>query len=163
LISKKLTAERPETMLAVLCGAVNKAHTVSENSLKEYKKSLEKGQVPSKDVLRSVHQLDFIYDGVKYNFTATRSGPNSYTLYLNGSMISISVRPLTDGGLLVLLDGKVRMQNTGDLGFHVGGWRLPMIDTFSMFLLGSHDLLFGRGSGNAPDGRWQDVLTGEGE
>ncbi|KAG0277801.1 acetyl-coenzyme-A carboxylase [Linnemannia exigua] len=106
LISNNLTAERPETMLAVMCGAVNRAHTISENCLKEYKKSLEKGQVPSKDVLRSVNQLDFIYDGVRYNFTATRSGPNSYTMYLNGSMISISVRPLTDGGLLVLLDGK---------------------------------------------------------
>ncbi|KAG0315088.1 acetyl-coenzyme-A carboxylase [Dissophora globulifera] len=106
LISKNLTAERPETMLAVVCGAVNKAHAISEDCIKEYKKSLEKGQVPSKDVLRSVNQLDFIYDGVRYNFTATRSGPNSYTLYLNGSMISISVRPLTDGGLLVLLDGK---------------------------------------------------------
>ncbi|KAG0048069.1 acetyl-coenzyme-A carboxylase, partial [Linnemannia elongata] len=80
--------------------------TISENCLNEYKKSLEKGQIPSKDVLRSVNQLDFIYDGVRYNFTATRSGPNSYTMYLNGSMISISVRPLTDGGLLVLLDGK---------------------------------------------------------
>ncbi|KAF9175178.1 acetyl-coenzyme-A carboxylase [Mortierella sp. AD011] len=106
LISKNLTAERPETMLAVMCGAVNRAHSISESFLKEYKKSLEKGQVPSKDVLRSVNQLDFIYDGVRYNFTATRSGPNSYTLYLNGSMILISVRPLTDGGLLVLLDGK---------------------------------------------------------
>ncbi|KAF8984233.1 acetyl-coenzyme-A carboxylase [Entomortierella lignicola] len=106
LISNNLTAERPETMLAVMCGAVNRAHSISESCIKEYKKSLEKGQVPSKDVLRSVNQLDFIYDGVRYNFTATRSGPNSYTLYLNGSMISISVRPLTDGGLLVLLDGK---------------------------------------------------------
>ncbi|KAG9067876.1 acetyl-coenzyme-A carboxylase [Linnemannia hyalina] len=106
LISNNLTAERPETMLAVMCGAVNRAHTISESCLKEYKKSLEKGQIPSKDVLRSVTQLDFIYDGVRYNFTATRSGPNSYTMYLNGSMISISVRPLTDGGLLVLLDGK---------------------------------------------------------
>ncbi|KAF9435540.1 acetyl-coenzyme-A carboxylase [Entomortierella beljakovae] len=106
LISKNLTAERPETMLAVMCGAVNRAHAISESYLKEYKKSLEKGQVPSKDVLRSVNQVEFIYDGVRYNFTATRSGPNSYTLYLNGSMISISVRPLTDGGLLVLLDGK---------------------------------------------------------
>lgn len=108
LISNNLTAERPETMLAVVCGAVNKAHSISESCIKEYKKSLEKGQVPSKDVLRSVNQLDFIYDGVRYNFTATRSGPNSYTLYLNGSMISISVRPLSDGGLLVLLDGKVK-------------------------------------------------------
>ncbi|KAF9581259.1 acetyl-coenzyme-A carboxylase, partial [Lunasporangiospora selenospora] len=106
LISKNLTAERPETMLAVMCGAVNKAHSISENYLKEYKRSLEKGQVPSKDVLRSVNQLDFIYEGIRYNFTATRSGPNSYTLYLNGSVTSISVRPLTDGGLLVLLDGK---------------------------------------------------------
>ncbi|KAG0240329.1 acetyl-coenzyme-A carboxylase [Actinomortierella wolfii] len=106
LISNNMTAERPETMLAVMCGAVNRAHSISQECLKEYKKSLEKGQIPNKEVLRSVFQLDFIYEGVKYNFTATRSGPNSYTLYLNGSVIYVSVRPLTDGGLLVLLDGK---------------------------------------------------------
>ncbi|KAL9035125.1 MAG: hypothetical protein Q9214_006729, partial [Letrouitia sp. 1 TL-2023] len=38
LISKKLTAERPDSMLAVVCGAVTKAHVASEACIAEYRK-----------------------------------------------------------------------------------------------------------------------------
>ncbi|KAL1921184.1 uncharacterized protein VTP21DRAFT_10900 [Calcarisporiella thermophila] len=106
LISHKVTAERPDSMLAVICGAVTKAHTLARESLREYKRYLERGQVPSKDVLRTVFAIDFIYEGLRYKFTATRSSPEIFTLYLNGSKVQVAVRELTDGGLLVLLDGK---------------------------------------------------------
>ncbi|GKT52837.1 acetyl-CoA carboxylase [Colletotrichum tofieldiae] len=53
LITKKLTAERPDPMLAVVCGAVTKAHLASEACMTEYRTSLEKGQVPSKDILKT--------------------------------------------------------------------------------------------------------------
>ncbi|RUP43011.1 acetyl-CoA carboxylase, partial [Jimgerdemannia flammicorona] len=106
LISSNVTAERPEKMLAVLCGAVTKAHRASDECEKEYKRSLEKGQVPSKDTLKTIFTVDFIYEGLRYKFTATRSAPDTYTLYLNGSKTQIAVRSLSDGGLLVLLDGK---------------------------------------------------------
>ncbi|CAG8448007.1 11827_t:CDS:2 [Ambispora gerdemannii] len=104
-----LTAERPEKMLAVICGAVTKAYTASADSINEYKRFLEKGQIPNKNILQTVFTIDFIYEGVRYRFTATRSAPHSFTLYLNGSKIEVSVRALTDGGLLVLLDGKSHM------------------------------------------------------
>lgn len=106
LISKKLTAERPDPMIAVICGAVTKAHVASEACINEYKVSLEKGQVPSKDVLKTVFPIDFIYEGFRYKFTATRSSIDSFTLFINGSKCSIGVRALADGGLLVLLSGK---------------------------------------------------------
>jgi acetyl-CoA carboxylase/biotin carboxylase 1 len=106
LISNKLTAERPDPMLAVICGAVTKAHQQAEACTNEYKASLEKGQVPSKDVLKTVFAIDFIYDGHRYKFTATRSGWDSYTLFINGSKCPVAVRALSDGGLLVLLSGK---------------------------------------------------------
>ncbi|KAF2729821.1 hypothetical protein EJ04DRAFT_580361 [Polyplosphaeria fusca] len=106
LISKKLTAERPDTMIAVVCGAVTKAHIASEACLNEYKTSLEKGQVPSKDVLKTVFPVDFIYEGKRYKFTATRSSMDSFTLFINGSKCSVGVRALADGGLLILLNGK---------------------------------------------------------
>ncbi|KAF2431568.1 acetyl-CoA carboxylase [Tothia fuscella] len=106
LISKKLTAERPDPILAVICGAVTKAHAAAEACTAEYRTSLEKGQVPSKDVLKTVFPIDFIYDGQRYKFTATRSSVDSYTLFINGSKCSVAVRALTDGGLLVLLDGR---------------------------------------------------------
>ena len=106
LISNKLTVERPDSMLAVICGAVCKAHIASEACISEYRTSLEKGQVPAKDILKTVFPIDFIYDGHRYKFTATRSSLDSYYLFINGSKCAVGVRALSDGGLLVLLNGR---------------------------------------------------------
>ncbi|KAH9951182.1 acetyl CoA carboxylase [Amylocystis lapponica] len=106
LISDKLTAARPDAHLAVICGAVTKAHLASEACWAEYRRILDKGQVPSRDVLKTVFGIDFIYDNVRYSFTATRSSLTTWTLYLNGGRTLVGARPLADGGLLVLLDGK---------------------------------------------------------
>jgi acetyl-CoA carboxylase/biotin carboxylase 1 len=106
LISNKLTAERPDPMLAVVCGAVARAHVASEECIAEYKKGLEKGQVPSKEVLKTVFPIDFIYEGSRYKFTATRSSLDSYHLFINGSKCAVGIRALADGGLLVLLSGR---------------------------------------------------------
>jgi acetyl-CoA carboxylase/biotin carboxylase 1 len=105
LISKKLTAERPDTMLAVVCGAVTKAHISSEQCIAEYRAGLEKGQVPSRDILKTVFPVDFIYEGFRYKFTVTRSSTDSYRLFINGSKCTVGVRALSDGGLLILLNG----------------------------------------------------------
>ncbi len=106
LISNKLTAERPDPVLAVVCGAATKANSASEDCLAEYRASLEKGQVPSKDILKTVFPVDFIYEGFRYKFTVTRSSPDSYTLFINGSKCSVGVRTLSDGGLLILVNGR---------------------------------------------------------
>ncbi|KAI9837736.1 MAG: Acetyl-CoA carboxylase [Sarea resinae] len=106
LISNKLTVERPDPVFAVICGAVTKAHLASELCITEYRTSLEKGQVPSKDTLKTVFPIDFIYEGYRYKFTATRSSLDSYHLFINGSKCSVGVRVLADGGLLVLLSGR---------------------------------------------------------
>ncbi|CAN6604237.1 acetyl-CoA carboxylase [Trichomonascus vanleenenianus] len=106
LISKKLTAERPDPYLAVICGAVTKAHIESEKSITDYMASLERGQAPTKDMLKSLFSIDFIYEGTRYKFTATRSSLDSYTLFINGSKVEVGVRALSDGGLLVALDAK---------------------------------------------------------
>ncbi|KAK3331762.1 acetyl-CoA carboxylase [Cercophora scortea] len=106
LISNKLTAERPDTMLAVVCGAVTKGHIASESCMAEFRAGLEKGQVPSKDILKTVFPIDFIYEGHRYKFTVTRSSADSYHLFINGSKCTVGVRALSDGGLLVLLNGR---------------------------------------------------------
>jgi acetyl-CoA carboxylase / biotin carboxylase 1 len=106
LISSKLTAERPDAILAVICGAVTKAHLASEACWAEYKRILDKGQVPARDVLKSVFMIEFIYDNIRYSFTCTRSSSTQWTLYLNGGRVLVGARPLADGGLLVLMDGK---------------------------------------------------------
>lgn len=106
LISNKLTAERPDPMLAVVCGAVTKAHVASQGCIAEYRRGLEKGQVSSKEILKTVFPVDFIYEGIRYKFTATRSSVDSYHLFINGSKCAVGVRALADGGLLVLLNGR---------------------------------------------------------
>lgn len=106
LISSKLTAERPDATLAVICGAVTKAYLASEACWTEYKRILDKGQVPGRDVLKTVFVIDFIYENVRYSFTAARSSATAWTLYLNGGSTMVGARPLADGGLLVSLDGR---------------------------------------------------------
>jgi acetyl-CoA carboxylase / biotin carboxylase 1 len=102
----KLTAERSDPMLAVISGTVNRAHLASEACIEEYRKGLEKGQVLSKEVLKTVFSVDFIYEGVRYKFTATRA---SVDIFINGSKCFVGVRTLADGGLLVLLNGRSQL------------------------------------------------------
>ncbi|KAF7294479.1 hypothetical protein MKEN_01440400 [Mycena kentingensis (nom. inval.)] len=106
LISNKLTAERPDATLAVVCGAVTKAYLASEACWEEYKQILNKGQVPARDILKTVFGVDFIYENVRYSFTVARSSMHAWTLYLNGGRTPVGARPLADGGLLVSLDGR---------------------------------------------------------
>ncbi|CDR41195.1 CYFA0S06e03664g1_1 [Cyberlindnera fabianii] len=106
LISKKLTAERPDTTIATICGAVTKAHITSQEARESYIASLEKGQVPGKDLLKTIYPVDFIYEGYRYKFTCAQSAADKYTLFLNGSKVEVGVKQLSDGGLLIALDGK---------------------------------------------------------
>ncbi|PVH91869.1 hypothetical protein DM02DRAFT_702585 [Periconia macrospinosa] len=106
LISKKLAAERPEPMIAVVCGAITKTHVASQECINEYKASLKKGQILSGDVLKTVFPVEFIYEGSRYKFTATQMSIDSFSLFTNGSKCSVGVRAFADGGLLILLNGK---------------------------------------------------------
>ncbi|QWU87678.1 hypothetical protein CA3LBN_001943 [Candidozyma haemuli] len=106
LITKKLTAERPDPILAVLCGAATKAFILSRDDKKEYTTSLEKGQVPNKSLLRTIFPIEFIYEGHKYKFTATMSSEDAFTLFLNGTRAVVGVRSLSDGGLLCSIGGQ---------------------------------------------------------
>ena len=57
-------------------------------------------------MLKTVFGVDFIYEGMRYNFTTARSSVTMWMLYLNSGHTMVGVRPLADGRLLVLLDGK---------------------------------------------------------
>ncbi|GAV27655.1 acetyl-CoA carboxylase [Pichia membranifaciens] len=106
LISKKLTAERPDSNLAVICGAVTKAYLQADECKKEYICSLEKGQVPSKELLKTIFTVEFIYEGYKYKFTVAKASEEDFTLFINGSRVMANVKSLSDGGLLIALGGK---------------------------------------------------------
>ncbi|XP_037633326.1 acetyl-CoA carboxylase isoform X2 [Sebastes umbrosus] len=105
LISEKVQAERPETMLGVVCGALHVADAGFRKSMSDYLHSLERGQVlPAASLINSVN-LDLIYEGVKFCLKVARQSPTTYVLMMNGSNIEIDVHRLSDGGLLLSYDG----------------------------------------------------------
>ena len=105
LIAEGMTSERPDPVVAVVCGAVVKAHIAYEASISHYKAVLDKGQVPSKDTLQTFSKGEFIYENVRYSFAMAKSSLYSFALYLNGGRIFVGARGLSDGGLLVSLEG----------------------------------------------------------
>ena len=56
--------------------------------------------------MKTIFPVEFIYEGERYKFTATKSSEDKYTLFLNGSRCVVGARSLSDGGLLCALDGK---------------------------------------------------------
>lgn len=106
LITKKLTAERPDPVLATICGAATRAHLLATADREDFIAALSRGQVPPKTTLRTVFPIDFIYEGHKYKFTATRLLAELYTIFLNGTRAVVGVRALSDGGLLCSVDGR---------------------------------------------------------
>jgi len=105
LIAEGMTSERPDPVIAVVCGAVVKAHIAYEASVAKYKSVLDKGQVPPKDTLQTFFRSEFIYENVRYSFAMAKSSLYSFTLYLNGGRIFVGCRSLSDGGLLIALEG----------------------------------------------------------
>lgn len=100
--------EKPETMLVVVIGALYKSFQATLERYRKYLGYLERGQIPPKDLLVLEDKIDLIYMNTKYSFKALRSGPTSIILSLVGQQESLEadVRILSEGGLLVLFNGK---------------------------------------------------------
>lgn len=105
LISQKMTAEKPDPTLAVICGAATKAFIASEAARQEYINSLKRGQVPAKTLLQTMFPVEFIHDSKRYKFTVAKSADDRYTLFINGSKCEVRARKLSDGGLLIAVGG----------------------------------------------------------
>ncbi|KAM3610281.1 uncharacterized protein V6R79_001760 [Siganus canaliculatus] len=105
LIAEKVQAERPDTMLGIVCGALHVADASFQKSMSNFLHSLERGQVlPAASLLNSVN-VDLIYEGVKYCLKVARQSPTTYVIIMNASNIEIDVHRLSDGGLLLSYDG----------------------------------------------------------
>ncbi|KAM7391893.1 hypothetical protein PAMP_022541 [Pampus punctatissimus] len=105
LIAEKVQAERPDTMLGIVCGALHVADASFRKSMSDFLHSLERGQVlPAASLLNSV-SVDLIYEGVKFFLKVARQSPTTYVIMMNGSNIEIDVHRLSDGGMLLSYDG----------------------------------------------------------
>nr|XP_060613002.1 acetyl-CoA carboxylase 1 isoform X1 [Anolis sagrei ordinatus] len=105
LIAEKVQAERPDTMLGVVCGALHVADVNFRNSVSNFLHSLERGQVLPAHTLLNTVDVELIYEGKKYVLKVTRQSPNSYVVIMNGSCVEVDVHRLSDGGLLLSYDG----------------------------------------------------------
>nr|XP_055054624.1 acetyl-CoA carboxylase isoform X7 [Misgurnus anguillicaudatus] len=105
LITEKVKAERPDTMLGVVCGALHVADASFRESMSDFLHSLERGQVlPAVSLVNTVN-VDLIYDRVKYCLKVARQSPTTYVIIMNGSDIEVDVHRLSDGGLLLSYGG----------------------------------------------------------
>ncbi|XP_021331867.1 acetyl-CoA carboxylase 1 isoform X1 [Danio rerio] len=105
LISEKMQAERPDTMLGVVSGALHVADVNFRNSVSNFLHSLERGQVLPAHTLLNTVDVELIYEGTKYVLKVTRQSPNSYVVIMNCSSVEVDVHRLSDGGMLLSYDG----------------------------------------------------------
>lgn len=69
---------------------------------------LEKGQLPSANLLSMSHDFELILSGVKYKLWSTRNGLHSFSIGIvgnNSEFVTSSVRSLSDGGYLIDIGG----------------------------------------------------------
>nr|XP_023857625.1 acetyl-CoA carboxylase 2-like isoform X1 [Salvelinus alpinus] len=105
LIADKVQAERPDTMLGIVCGSLHVADASFRKSMSDFLHSLERGQVlPAASLLNTV-EVDLVYEGIKYCLKVARQSPTTYVVIMNGSDIEIDVHRLSDGGLLLSYNG----------------------------------------------------------
>ncbi|KAI9329995.1 acetyl-CoA carboxylase [Obelidium mucronatum] len=109
LIAKKIETEKPDMLLSAICGGVAKAHLTVSSKFGEYKKAFERGQMPSKLLLSTFCNVDFILSDIRFKINVTLTGPQTYELIVNGSKVTVDSKPLADGGLLLLIDGKTHL------------------------------------------------------
>nr|APH81346.1 ACC [Paracyclopina nana] len=117
LIAKKEKSDKPNIMLSLICGALCVAEGIITSNFETFKASLERGQTQPATILKNSVNVDLIHEGMKYCVRATKTGKASYMMELNESKKDVEVFPMTDGQLLVLVDGLTHttyMQESAD-------------------------------------------------
>lgn len=105
LISERVQADKPDIMLGVICGSVQVADQTILNAFQNFHTSLERGQILPANTLRNYVNVELIHEGVKYKVDAVKNGPNTYFLVMNDSYKEVEVHRMSDGGLLLSIDG----------------------------------------------------------
>ncbi|KAJ8978777.1 hypothetical protein NQ317_015501 [Molorchus minor] len=98
LISERMQSEKPNIMLGVICGALHIADKKISTALKSSRPPWNAAR--SRALTRSRTSSTN-----KYKVQATKSGPNTYFLQMNGSFKEIELHKLNDGGILLSIDG----------------------------------------------------------
>ncbi|XP_041773392.1 acetyl-CoA carboxylase-like isoform X2 [Anopheles merus] len=105
LIAERVQSDKPDIILGVVCGALHIADRKVTDAFASFKGSMEKGQIQAANTLTNVVDVELIAEGVRYKVQAAKSGPNTYFLVMNGSFKEVEVHRLSDGGMLLSLEG----------------------------------------------------------
>ncbi|XP_052899542.1 acetyl-CoA carboxylase [Anopheles moucheti] len=105
LIAERVQSDKPDIILGVVCGALHIADRKVTDAFASFKGSMEKGQIQAANTLTNVIDVELIAEGVRYKVQAAKSGPNTYFLVMNGSFKEVEVHRLSDGGMLLSLEG----------------------------------------------------------
>ncbi|XP_061322456.1 acetyl-CoA carboxylase 2 isoform X2 [Pezoporus flaviventris] len=105
LIAEKVQAEKPDTMLGVVCGALSVADAAFRTCMTDFLHTLERGQVLPAASLLNMVDVELIYEGVKYVLQVARQSLTTYVIIMNRTYLEIDVHRLNDGGLLLSYDG----------------------------------------------------------
>lgn len=105
LIAKRVQADKPDILLGVICGSLHIADRQITESFTQFQTSLEKGQIQAANTLTNVVDVELISQCVRYKVQVAKSGANTYFLVMNGSFKEIEVHRLSDGGMLLSLEG----------------------------------------------------------
>jgi biotin carboxyl carrier protein len=103
-------------LLGVTIGAVVQAQYSLSRRFAAFSAYLQRGQLAPPALLQTQQQLQLICDGVKYGVTVRQTGMRSFELSCNGDHVECSVRALSDGGHLVLLQGRSHVAYMRALG-----------------------------------------------
>jgi len=105
LIAEKMKSSEACTTTALVCTALH----ISDNKYRArfdfYKNSLEKGQVLALSTLQTTEVVELIHQGVKYVLVVTKISETGYYITCNNWNMEVDVYKLSDGGLLLSLDG----------------------------------------------------------
>jgi len=105
LIAERMQADKPDVMLGVICGALHISDQTILNAFQNFQISLERGQILPANTLTNAVQVELIHEGQKYRLEVVKNGPNTYFLVMNDSHKEVEVHRMSDGGLLVSVDG----------------------------------------------------------
>jgi len=127
LIAANDRAQRVDSHVAVICGAVLLADQRHVSMQAAILASLERGVAPEQHVVNlSEHSFELIYEGLKYSLRVTMGGPALFYVWCNGDLVETEVMKLPDGGLDVLLGGKTHLvyRQPAKVGLmaHIDGW-----------------------------------------
>uniref|UniRef100_H2YM73 Uncharacterized protein n=1 Tax=Ciona savignyi TaxID=51511 RepID=H2YM73_CIOSA len=130
LIADKVKSEQPCTTVGLVCCALHIADSKYKARFDFYVNSLERGQVLTPTSLRTSEIVELISGGVKYLIKVTKTSDNGYYLECNDWNMEVDVYSLSDGGLLLSLDG---ISRTTYLKEEVDRYRVTINNQTSVF------------------------------